>query len=277
MGEGPRDGDGSRTEPMPRRKRNRIVILPVSGGMLELVATRTTAGDALRERCAVQGKRQASGWARWPRLLPISECDQLPQRNQHLNGSICRLAHISPSPLPFVAMSSYPYDASLSYSVQCPPTAPLLGYSGAALAVIFSSIGAAYGTCKSGVGIAGMGVNNPGQVMKALIPVVMAGVIGIYGLIVAVIISTNVEAPSNQNFQPKYSLFTGAGQFFAGITIGLSGLAAGVCVGVVGDAGVRGFGQEPRLFVGKGIERINHLACLLLNPFRRHDFSFDFC
>ena len=143
------------------------------------------------------------------------------------------------------------FDASLSYSVQCPPTAPLLGYSGAALAVIFSSIGAAYGTCKSGVGVAGMGVNNPGQVMKALIPVVMAGVIGIYGLIVAVIISTNVEAPSNQNFQPRYSLFTGFGQFFAGLTIGLSGLAAGVCVGVVGDAGVRGFGQEPKLFVGK--------------------------
>ena len=142
-------------------------------------------------------------------------------------------------------------DASLTYTVQCPPTAPLLGYSGAALAVIFSSIGAAYGTCKSGIGIAGMGVNNPGQVMKALIPVVMAGVIGIYGLIVCVIISTNIEAPINQNFTPKYSLFTGCGQFFAGLTIGLSGLAAGVCVGVVGDAGVRGFGQEPRLFVGK--------------------------
>jgi V-type H+-transporting ATPase proteolipid subunit len=119
------------------------------------------------------------------------------------------------------------------------------------LAVIFTSIGAAYGTCKSGIGIAGMGVNNPGQVMKALIPVVMAGVIGIYGLIVAVIISTNVEAPTNMQFQPKYSLFTGFGQFFAGVTIGLSGLAAGVCVGVVGDAGVRGFGQEPRLFVGQ--------------------------
>jgi V-type H+-transporting ATPase proteolipid subunit len=145
-------------------------------------------------------------------------------------------------------------DASLTYSVQCPPTAPLLGYSGAALAVIFSSIGAAYGTCKSGVGIAGMGVNNPGQVMKALIPVVMAGVIGIYGLIVCVIISTSIEAPSNQNFNPKYSLFTGCGHFFAGLTIGLSGLAAGVCVGVVGDAGVRGFGQEPRLFVGQRID-----------------------
>ena len=49
-------------------------------------------------------------------------------------------------------------------------------------------IGAAYGTAKSGVGIASMGVMNPGLVMRNIIPVVMAGVLGIYGLIVAVII-----------------------------------------------------------------------------------------
>ena len=51
-----------------------------------------------------------------------------------------------------------------------------------------ADIGAAYGTAKSGVGIASMGVMNPGIVMKNIIPVVMAGVLGIYGLIVAVII-----------------------------------------------------------------------------------------
>ena len=51
-----------------------------------------------------------------------------------------------------------------------------------------SDIGAAYGTAKSGVGIASMGVMNPGLVMRNIIPVVMAGVLGIYGLIVAVII-----------------------------------------------------------------------------------------
>lgn len=49
-------------------------------------------------------------------------------------------------------------------------------------------IGAAYGTAKSGVGISSMGVMNPGLVMRCIIPVVMAGVLGIYGLIVAVII-----------------------------------------------------------------------------------------
>ena len=49
-------------------------------------------------------------------------------------------------------------------------------------------IGAAYGTAKSGVGISSMGVMNPQLVMRNIIPVVMAGVLGIYGLIVAVII-----------------------------------------------------------------------------------------
>ena len=36
----------------------------------------------------------------------------------------------------------------------------------------------------------------------------------------------------------------------AGLSVGLSGLAAGYAIGVVGDAGVRGTAQQPRLFVG---------------------------
>jgi ATP synthase proteolipid subunit len=55
-------------------------------------------------------------------------------------------------------------------------------------------MGAAYGTAKSGVGIASMGVMRPELVMKSIVPVVMAGVLGIYGLIIAVIISTNSES-----------------------------------------------------------------------------------
>ena len=38
-----------------------------------------------------------------------------------------------------------------------------------------------------------MGVMNPGLVMRNIIPVVMAGVLGIYGLIVAVIIQGSSE------------------------------------------------------------------------------------
>jgi len=39
-------------------------------------------------------------------------------------------------------------------------------------------------------------------------------------------------------------------QLGAGLSVGLSGLAAGFAIGVVGDAGVRGTAQQPRLFVG---------------------------
>ena len=54
----------------------------------------------------------------------------------------------------------------------------------------FAGFGSAYGTAKSGVGIAAMGVMRPELVMKSIVPVVMAGILGIYGLIIAVIIST---------------------------------------------------------------------------------------
>ena len=43
----------------------------------------------------------------------------------------------------------------------CPYFAPFLGFGGAAAAMIFSAIGAAYGTAKSGIGIAGVGVVKP--------------------------------------------------------------------------------------------------------------------
>jgi hypothetical protein len=45
-------------------------------------------------------------------------------------------------------------------------------------------------------------------------------------------------------------LFRGVVQLGAGLSVGLAGLAAGFAVGIVGDAGVRGTAQQPRLFVG---------------------------
>ena len=51
-----------------------------------------------------------------------------------------------------------------------------------------SDLGAAYGTAKSGIGIASMGVLKPDVIVKSIVPVVMAGILGIYGLIIAVII-----------------------------------------------------------------------------------------
>lgn len=65
---------------------------------------------------------------------------------------------------------------------------------GAMSALVFTVFGAAYGTAKSGVGISTMGVVKPELVMRAIIPVIFAGVVAIYGLIIAVIISTTLAA-----------------------------------------------------------------------------------
>ena len=53
---------------------------------------------------------------------------------------------------------------------------------------MFANLGAAYGSAKAGVGICSMGVLKPELIMKSVVPVVMAGILGIYGMIVAVII-----------------------------------------------------------------------------------------
>lgn len=54
-----------------------------------------------------------------------------------------------------------------------------------------AGIGAAYGTAKAGVGVASIAINRPELIMKSIIPVIMAGMVGIYGLIIAVFLSTN--------------------------------------------------------------------------------------
>merc|ERR1719384_1688761 len=80
--------------------------------------------------------------------------------------------------------------------------------------------------------------------MRSIIPVVMAGVLGIYGLITSVIINGKMTPPAS------YSAYEGYCHLCAGLTVGMSALAAGLAIGVVGDAGVRANAQQPRLFVG---------------------------
>ncbi|KAI8801683.1 V-ATPase proteolipid subunit C-like domain-containing protein [Cladochytrium replicatum] len=130
-----------------------------------------------------------------------------------------------------------------SASDYCPAYAPFLGFAGAGSAMILSAFGAAYGTAKAGVGISGIGQFRPDLMMKALIPVVMAGIIAVYGLVVAVL-TANSLPPTN------YSAFTGYVHLASGLATGFSGIAAGYAIGIVGDACVRGYMYQPKLFVG---------------------------
>lgn len=128
-----------------------------------------------------------------------------------------------------------------------------------------------------------MSVLRPDLMIKCCIPVVMAGIIAvctsitssissqnnvfvlcaqIYGLVVSVLISGNRMSylpvvpivPLKHTFfclvAPRMPLFTGFIHLGAGLSVGLAGLAAGFAIGIVGDAGVRGTAQQPRLFVG---------------------------
>ena len=113
---------------------------------------------------------------------------------------------------------------------------------GVASALVFANLGASYGTAKAGVGISSLGVIDASKVFKALIPIIMAGILGIYGIIVAVLLNGQIK----DKLDPKDGYkFLGAG-----LACGLSSLAAGLAIGVAGDAGVRAYAQTDGIFVG---------------------------
>ena len=121
-----------------------------------------------------------------------------------------------------------------------------MGYMGIVFALVLANLGAAYGTAKSGVGICAMGVMKPGVIVKGVIPVIMAGILGIYGLIVSVILSQNIN---NKNVE-EYKVKDGLNHLGSGMCCGLASLAAGVAIGIGGEAGVRAMGHQDRVFVG---------------------------
>ncbi|TDL22220.1 V-type ATPase [Rickenella mellea] len=124
----------------------------------------------------------------------------------------------------------------------CPPYAPFFGFAGVSSAMVFSTVGAAYGTSKAGIGIAGLGTFKPELIMKSLIPVVMSGIIAVYGLVVSVLIAGGLTPQG-------YSLFAGFVHLGAGLSCGFTGLAAGYAIGIVGDSCVRAYVHESKVFV----------------------------
>merc|ERR1712061_810629 len=81
----------------------------------------------------------------------------------------------------------------------------------------------------------------------------MAGIIAIYGVVVAVLISQEIKptlATAANDTERRIKIAKGFTHLGAGLSVGLSGLAAGFAIGIVGDAGVRGTAQQPKLYVG---------------------------
>merc|ERR1712078_163873 len=178
--------------------------------------------------------------------------------------------------------TSNPVDVQVRQEM-CPPSAPFFGFMGCAAALVFACLGAAYGTAKSGVGVANMGVMHSDMVMKSIIPIIMAGVLGIYGLIVAVLIGSGITGDKPYN----YSSYSGYAALAAGLCCGMAGLSAGIAIGIVGDAGVRANARQPKLFIGvililifaEALGLYGLIVALILsgNSMKCEDISGEYC
>ena len=72
----------------------------------------------------------------------------------------------------------------------------------------------------------------------------MAGILGIYGLIVSVILIQKVVDHKGYNYSKGFS------HLASGLCCGISSWAAGIAIGIAGDAGARALGQQDKVFVG---------------------------
>ena len=88
-----------------------------------------------------------------------------------------------------------------------------------------------------------MGVLAPELIFKSIVPVIMAGILGIYGLIISLLIYQKMGSDD-------YNFKTGYKHLASGLCCGISSLAAGLAIGIVGDAGVRANAQTEAVFVG---------------------------
>ena len=89
-----------------------------------------------------------------------------------------------------------------------------------------------------------MGVMKPTSIIKGVIPVIMAGILGIYGLIVAVILAQKLNSDGTIHVKKGYQYLG------SGLCCGLTSFAAGIAIGIGGEAGVRALGQQEKIFVG---------------------------
>lgn len=92
--------------------------------------------------------------------------------------------------------------------------------------------------------ISSVATSKPDAIIKSLLPVIMAGILSIYGLVVGIFIAL-LLSPTE-----PLTLFAGSLHLGAGLSVGLACLASGMAIGTIGEVGVRGFARQPRFFFG---------------------------
>jgi V-type H+-transporting ATPase proteolipid subunit len=110
--------------------------------------------------------------------------------------------------------------------------------------LISLALGAAYGTVKSGISISSISTSKPDSIIKSLLPVIMAGILSIYGMVVGIFIALQLSATE------PVTLFAGSLHLGAGLAVGVACLSSGLAIGAIGEHGIRGYAMQPRFFFG---------------------------
>eukprot|EP00667_Euglena_gracilis_P007830 EG_transcript_7922 len=122
-----------------------------------------------------------------------------------------------------------------------PAAAGLFGAGGAAASVGLATAGAAFGIARTSGAVCHLGVRRWRLTLRGTAPVVMAELLAIYGFVASLALVLGLDIR-------RYTLFAGYLDFGAGLMVGGGALAAGFAIGHIGDACVRAYAKQARLF-----------------------------